>query len=418
MADPLDAVIAQRAETYGVAPARLTRAYEELSRGRTLAECVHLGDSLLYAIAKQSHVVWDDEMSAAAARMYSEDMVAHVRERALDELSDPTDRALWLSVYVEAHASPFYRELHDDGTHGDVVRDGSGQYVEARWQCLASVTGAVIALEWDESEHPRDDHGRFTDGGGGDEDGGAHPGKGYSASARVDSKGVIHTTSVYDAQRALHENRKVELDQPEKVSVLLNKLGKAAESMIAKGQKAPTLNLCNVTVEGTSLFCAETKGIPRIEMPQLDDQQTKDFRAYLKEQGYKVKKDEVPASFLHATQNELNGIKVAGIADKLRAKPDHQGKRLIVSKDNYILDGHHHWAAKVGLDSEDGKLTNDTPMRISRVNISITKLLAEAEKFTGGKGKKGAEESTTGKIFECDVIEREWEFDDDAKKNT
>ena len=38
-----------------------------------------------------------------------------------------------------------------------------------------------------------------------------HPGKGYTKNAYVDANGVIHTNNVYDAQRALFEDRKVEL---------------------------------------------------------------------------------------------------------------------------------------------------------------------------------------------------------------
>lgn len=265
--------------------------------------------------------------------------------------------------------------------------------------------------DWDESEHPRDEAGRFGFGGGGadSEEGGGggkgeHPGKGYSKGAYVDSKGVIQTTSVYDAQRALHENRKVELDQPRKVSVLIQKLGEVAKKMIEKGEAAPKFNLCNVSVKGTSLFCADTKGIPRVEMPQMDKQQTKDFRKYLKDKGYKVEKDKVTASHLRATQNEIDGAKVAATAKKLEKEGGEISKRLIISKDDYVLDGHHHWAAKIGLDAADNKLHDDTKVRVSRVNISITKLLAEAEKFTGGKGHKD-----TGKSFSIGEVFREWD---------
>lgn len=235
---------------------------------------------------------------------------------------------------------------------------------------------------------PRDEHGRWTSGG----ESGEHPGEGYSASARV-IDGVIHTSSVYDAQRALFENRKVELSQPDQVSILLKRLGETTQKMIAQGEKAPVFNLCNVTVKGTSLFCADSKGIPRVKMPQMDDAQTKAFRQYLKDRGYKVEKQKQFASHLRATQNELNGAKVAKIAERLRNDPDHQAKRLVVSKDNYILDGHHHWGAKIGLDAEDGNLENDTKVKIARVNIGITKLLEEAERFTGGKGHVSVEAS-------------------------
>jgi hypothetical protein len=259
-------------------------------------------------------------------------------------------------------------------------------------------------------DEPRDESGKWTDGGGGDgggkdkpEGGGKeHPGPGYSASAFV-KDGVIHTTSVYDAQRALHEDRKVELDQPRKVSILLQRLGDEAKAMAAKGKEAPNFNLCNVTVAGTNLFCADTKGIPRVEMPQLDKQQTKDFLKYLKDQGYKVEKDKVRADHLRATQNELNGAKVAATMDKIRDAGG-KSKKIVVSSDDYILDGHHSWAAKIGVDAEDGDLDNDLKMNVARVNIPITKLLAEAEKFTGGKGHKPASESKGAGQILADMV--------------
>ena len=37
----------------------------------------------------------------------------------------------------------------------------------------------------------------------------------------------------------------------------------------------------------------------------------------------------------------------------------------------------------------DGVLTNDTKIRVTRIDIPIIKLLEEAEVFTGGKGKVG-----------------------------
>jgi hypothetical protein len=222
-----------------------------------------------------------------------------------------------------------------------------------------------------------------------------HPGKGYSKDAYV-RRGTIYTSEVSDALLALHEGKKVDLDQPKRISVLLDRLGKITKEMIDKGEKASTFNLCNVTVRGSNLFCAQSKGIARIHMPQMDDAQTVKFVEHLQNLGHQVKNEDQFASFLRATQNELNGAKVAGIAGKLRGEPDHYAKRIIVSEDDYILDGHHHWAAKLGLDAIDNILTNDTKIPIARVNIKIIPLLQAAEAFTGGKGKKGAEESTTG----------------------
>lgn len=90
--------------------------------------------------------------------------------------------------------------------------------------------------------------------------------------------------------RALAENKKVVLDQPREVATLIDKLSKITKEMVAKGEKAPNFNLCNVSVKGTNLFCAESKGIPRIKMPQMDSEQTKEFRHWLKDKGYAIEK--------------------------------------------------------------------------------------------------------------------------------
>jgi hypothetical protein len=215
---------------------------------------------------------------------------------------------------------------------------------------------------------------------------GEHPGQGYSKDAFIHD-GVIHTDNVNDAARALAENRPVELTQPRTASVLIDKLGEISRDMIDKGQKAPNFDLCKVMIKGTSLFCASTQNIPRVQMPQIRLGQDTAFAQYLKGKGYTVELEQQRASFLRATQSELNGGKVAAIARKLRNQPGHQGNPLFVSNDDYILDGHHRWAAKIGLDAADNNLTNDTKLGIARVNISITKLLEEAEAFTGGAGK-------------------------------
>lgn len=242
---------------------------------------------------------------------------------------------------------------------------------------------------------------------------GDHPGPGYSRKARVDANGVIQTTKIEDAQRALFENRRVELDQPKKVSTLIKRLGRVTKDMIERGEQAPNFNLCNVTVKGTSLFCGGSKGIPRVSMPQLDTEQTKNFLKALKKEGFKVQKDTEFAAHLRATQNELSGVKVWQQTEKAKIDPSRLEKRLVVSRDNYILDGHHHWAAKIGQDAKNNKLFNNKKMRVSRVDASITQLLERAKKHSGPPksvtqevqikfGKKKKKDSVSDGIFDLD----------------
>ncbi|HEY5126777.1 MAG TPA: NUDIX domain-containing protein [Bradyrhizobium sp.] len=222
--------------------------------------------------------------------------------------------------------------------------------------------------------------GEWTSGGGGGVE--TTLGHGYSHEAKLIG-GVIHTSNVYDAVRAIYEKRAVQLTQPRQLSTLIEKLGEVAKRMIDLGGAAPDFNLCKVTVRGTNLFCADAKGIPRVKMPQLTD--AKAFRHHLEKLGYTVTKETERPSNLRATQSELNAAKVAKMAQKI--KGEDKQERIIVSREGYILDGHHRWGAQIALDAADNKF--DAEMRIARVDLSITELLAEANKYTGGKGAKG-----------------------------
>jgi ParB-like chromosome segregation protein Spo0J len=167
--------------------------------------------------------------------------------------------------------------------------------------------------------------------------------------------------------------------QPEdrkKTVALLDKLKSMADEAKEKGEKAPDYDLCQVSIPGTNLFCGVNKGIPREKMPQLkgnavpgskadklpkgkggEVDSEKAFVEALKEKGIRLVPKKVDASRLKSTQSQLVGTKVAGMTDALKKNPDNPGIRapIYVSKDGYILDGHHRWAAVVGLELNENK---------------------------------------------------------------
>jgi hypothetical protein len=215
--------------------------------------------------------------------------------------------------------------------------------------------------------------------------------------------GPIHTSDIEVAIKALQRGIPVELDQPDQISTLLDRLQAIALEMEAEGEKAPTVNLCQVSVRGTNLFCGESLGLARIEMPQLKGKPAKGSLAWqnialdahgradisgkfidsLQRQGYSVTEDVELAAYLRATQSQLNGTMVARIMTEMRngfGTP----KTLIISSDNYILDGHHHWAATVGLDYADNSA--DLYMPVLRVDAKIVDLLQKANKFSAQWG--------------------------------
>lgn len=213
----------------------------------------------------------------------------------------------------------------------------------------------------------------------------------------------VRTESIEDAAAALALGLYVELSQPEQVSTLLGELAAQIKQAKDSGQDLK-INLCNVTVKGTNLFCTESKGIPRVKMPQLKamgiPEGTKAFAEgirdgdeidiqpmflqRLKDMGYAAQETKMLASHLKATQNELGAAKVAsitdfvmseeGAADKIGSSP------IFVSDDAYIVDGHHRWASLVAADYADGA-ADDLEMEVWKINVDIITLLKLANDF-------------------------------------
>jgi len=95
----------------------------------------------------------------------------------------------------------------------------------------------------------------------------------------------------------------------------------------------------------------DTLGIKRKDMPQIKKQDYQKFIEYLQKNGAKFKSETVPADELKAMQAEFSD---AGVIKQLKKDIDknYAGKAIIVSEDDYVLDGHHRWlvAKNVGRD--------------------------------------------------------------------
>jgi hypothetical protein len=279
----------------------------------------------------------------------------------------------------------FARVLMDDGREVQIVaahqtprgiefEDTLGK----RWP--ASKVISYKPVEKYSASQPRDELGRWTDG-----------------------LGTVTTGDVDAAITALGEGHKVVLDRADKVTVLLDRLRVIVAEATRLGKKAPTYDLCNVTVPGTNIFCGEHKGLPRQAMPQLKgvplpgsraasfpaDERGEvslndEFRKHLLAKGVVITDENIPAAWLKATQRELNGAKVAGIA-KAYTEGKLAKERLFISGDEYIVDGHHRWASILGTDLADN-VPGDHLMEVAQVHMPILDLVAEANTFASEWG--------------------------------
>jgi hypothetical protein len=233
--------------------------------------------------------------------------------------------------------------------------------------------------------------------GSGDPSGEWAAGGGGGGAGASDTRPWHQVRTVNEAYARLTAGQRVALENTSQVATLLDKLGSEVDAAKALGRAAQKINLCDVSVAGTNIFCTDNKGLTRVQMPQFtgvpipgspasllpkDSSGQVDlgrrFEEFLRSKGVAVDDAVVPAMSLKATQNELDGVKVVGIM----ARPLTPAK-VFISSDNYVIDGHHRWAATVGLATKrDLSLT----MPVSRIHEPILNVMVRAWAYTKAMG--------------------------------
>lgn len=195
--------------------------------------------------------------------------------------------------------------------------------------------------------------------------------------------------------------RAVPKEQLQQVATKLDDLARMGQEAAAKGENAPDFNLCQVSIPGTNLYCGDNKGIDRDDMPQFKgkarpgstaDSLPKDkkgeidaeefFKKMLEDKGIKVSDaTAVPPDRLKATQKELVGTQVAGMMKALEANPSHPAitAPIYVSRDGYVLDGHHRWAAIVSYNASNPD--KPIPMQVMVIDEDIEPLVKISNEF-------------------------------------
>jgi hypothetical protein len=208
------------------------------------------------------------------------------------------------------------------------------------------------------------------------------------------------------AARLLAAGHHIRLEQPEQVSTLLKEMHDMVQHYVKGDEAPPQFDLCRVSIKGTNLFCEQHKGIPRVKMPQMtgipapgtpaaDESKyprnkkgkvsiARDFIDHLQSQGIKVTREDIPASHLRASQREISGRQVSLLVDEAkRGVRDLRKKPIWISKEGYVIDGHHHWAAIVGYGYGKDK---DLKVPVYRLDAEIGECLDRANEFAAHMG--------------------------------
>lgn len=145
------------------------------------------------------------------------------------------------------------------------------------------------------------------------------------------------------------------------------------------------VDLTHLTIEGTPLFAGGLNR-NRLSMPQIPKEHQADFLESLKAQGIDVKRESVSPTSLLPTQNEIDAGRVGQkLLDYDKGKTI---RPVMVSKDSYVLDGHHRWAVEVALDVESPQAGIKMPViRIMQDHDKALRTMLAYTKKTGIKNK-------------------------------
>lgn len=113
-------------------------------------------------------------------------------------------------------------------------------------------------------------------------------------------------------------------------------------------------------------------GIPRRNMPQIEDEYQDDYLDFLSDHGVRVKLITIRGDKIKPIQKEIR----ADVVDKLsKSTPAKLNKPLMISSDEYLLDGHHRWLALLNQNK-------DVEIKTYQANVKMKQLLEITHKFS------------------------------------
>jgi predicted ABC-type ATPase len=164
--------------------------------------------------------------------------------------------------------------------------------------------------------------------------------------------------------------------EPENVSALFMKMADRTDHP----------DITEIKIEGTLLFGDEGMGIARKDMPQIDKDLRPQFLEDLEKDGITSEKEKVDPKTLKPIQKEVSGSRSGAIYNKYRE----EGKipkqdRILISKDGFVIDGHHTWAASVAFsfDNPSAKIP------VYRLSVNAQEALDASLAWTESKGIEG-----------------------------
>ena len=122
--------------------------------------------------------------------------------------------------------------------------------------------------------------------------------------------------------------------------------------------------------------------VPRAEMPQVPSKERPAFLQFLQDAGVKVTDEQMKPTAITPIQIEYFPAKVE------RAKGIPAERRVFVSADGYLLDGHHQWMAQRGRDT----------VNVTRIGLPVREAIATMFLFPGTEKREGGQALNAGPL--------------------
>ena len=137
----------------------------------------------------------------------------------------------------------------------------------------------------------------------------------------------------------------------------------------------PNIALIRVDVPWVKLG-RESLGLSRDKAPQVPSNLKQKFLSDMEARGVRIYREELSASPLTPTQTQISGRAAGQIMRRMEAGQDRfaddfDAGAVIISADNYVIDGHHRWAGQVA--SEMAGSTSR--MRTLRIGLNAKELI-------------------------------------------
>lgn len=169
-------------------------------------------------------------------------------------------------------------------------------------------------------------------------------------------------------------------------------------------------DLTELSVEGTLLYGDEGMGIARKDMPQIPGKERARFLEEIeKSDGITAEKEKVDPTTLKPIQKEISAARSGAIFNKFREDGEiPKDERILISKDGFVVDGHHTWGAAVAFAFDNP----GTELPVYRLSVTAKEALDISLKWAADNGFEGqAIDAPAKKSLIWEPLEKHGEHD-------